>query len=390
MELANFSIPTFRKEQIRKRLEKLVKKAAKYGNGDISFSFGGTKIVTIKTEYGYRDYEFIDVTVSGDAPQIEGWQLLARVELTGQDENLIHSVPGSETVADTKYRTHNGHCDHCNSLRQRNDVYVLSDGAEQIAVGRTCLRDFLGIDDPKSIVNRAQFFEEIKSIEEEDLMDGFSSLGYFHLPEVLRLSAAYIRKNGYVSKTKQQETGFATTGDCVAYCISGIPGYEIEVEDVDEEWATKTVEFFRGTDFFGNDYMDNIRVIMKQDILKKQHIGLVASSVITAQRELAPKTEVKESNFVGEVKQRLKGLDLVLDKVIYLGNGAYGPSFLHLMSDTSGNQFSWVTGNKIELAEGSKVKLDATVKQHKTYNGTKQTVLTRAKQLEKVDDDAKI
>jgi ribosomal protein L31 len=67
-----------------------------------------------------------------------------------------------------------------------------------------------------------------------------------------------------------------------------------------------------------------------------------------------------------------------------LGHGPFGPSYLHLLKDSNGNVFSWITTVKLELAEGARVKLDATVKQHKLYNGVKQTVLTRAKQLEEV------
>jgi hypothetical protein len=124
---------------------------------------------------------------------------------------------------------------------------------------------------------------------------------------------------------------------------------------------------------------------MKQDIVMPKHVALITSSVITAQRQLAPKPVEKQSDFVGEEKQRLKSLELTVDKIIFLGHGAFGASYLHLMKDVNGNVFSWITGNKLEVSEGSTVKLDASVKQHKLYNGVKQTVLTRARQLEEIN-----
>jgi hypothetical protein len=381
MELETFAIPTFRRASIEKRIEKLARKATKNGNPDIRVSFGETFIRTVDTEYGETDIEYISVTVTGEAPRIAGWDFLARIELL-DEENLVHSVPGSDIQLDQSFRQHNGYCDHCNSARRRNDVFVLSNGSEQIAVGRTCLREFLGIDDPKAIIARAQFFEELRAARDEEDLGGFGSLGYFHLREVLELSAANIRLYGYVSKAKQMETGNSTTGEAVMLSIRGIPGYDIEPNAVDKEWAAKTIKFFRGQEVFGNNYMDNLRIILKQDIIKKEHVNLAASAVITAQRQLAPKSpkeEIKESNFVGEVKTRLKGLELMIDKIIYLGSGSFGPSYLHLMKDTSGNVFSWITGNKIEKAEGETVRLDGTIKEHKLYNGTKQTALTRAK-----------
>jgi hypothetical protein len=383
MELVSFSIPTFRKATIQARLEKLAKKAVKYGNPDITIRFGETKMLTVDTNFGPRIIEYIDVIVSGNAPKISGWDLLARIEITELDENLVHTVPGSHFHLNDTYRKHDGYCDHCKTNRKRNDVYVLDNGDKQIAVGRTCLRDFLGIDDPKSIVGRAQFFEELDSIKDEDHVQ-FNGTEYFGLHTILLKTAAFIRKEGYISKAKQQETGCLTTGETVLYSIQGFPGYDIETNEEDEQWVHKTIEFFRSKTSFGNDYMDNIRVIMKQDIVKHNHIALIASSVITAQRELAPKTIATESNFVGKEKERIRGLDLLLEKIIYLGHGPFGSSFLHLLKDANGNKFSWITTNKLELPEGSNVKLDATVKQHKVYNGVKQTVLTRAKQLESV------
>jgi hypothetical protein len=381
MELETFAIPTFRRASIEKRIEKLARKATKNGNPDIRVSFGETFIRTVDTEYGETDIEYIYVTVTGEAPRIAGWDFLARIELL-DEENLVHSVPGSDIQLDKSFRHHDGYCDHCNSARRRNDVFVLSNGSEQIAVGRTCLREFLGIDDPKAMIARAQFFEDLRNARDEDDLGDFGSFGYVYLNDVLEYAAANIRINGYVSKAKQQETGYMTTGKTVMMNIQNVPGFDkLEPNAADKEWAIKTVEFFRSQESFGNDYMNNLRVVLKQDIIKKQHANLAASAVITAQRQLAPKTEVKESNFVGEVKSRLKGLELMLEKIIYLGSGAFGPSYLHLMKDGDGNVFSWITGNKIEKAEGETVKLDGTIKEHKLYNGTKQTVLTRAKMV---------
>lgn len=381
MELETFAIPTFRRANIEKRIAKLARKAAKNGNPDISVSFGETFIREVDTEYGKAEVEFVSVTVTGEAPRIAGWDFLARIELLG-NENLVHSVPGSDIQLDQSFRHHNGYCDHCNSARRRNDVFVLSNGSEQIAVGRTCLREFLGIDDPKAIISRAQFFEELRDARDEDDLGNFGSFGYVYLPEVLEYAAANIRLNGYVSKAKQQETGYMTTGDTVMLNIQKAIGFDkLEPNDTDKEWAEKTIQFFRGQEDFGNDYMDNLRVIMKQDIIKKQHVNLIASAVITAQRQLAPKPKIKESNFVGEVKTRLRGLELMLEKIIYLGYSSFGESYLHLMKDSDGNVFSWITGKKLQKAEGELIRVDGTVKQHKLYNGVKQTVLTRAKEV---------
>jgi hypothetical protein len=379
MELATFSIPVFRKTDITTRLEKLARKAAKNGNPDITYAFGATSTREVDTEFGPRLIDFVEIIVSGEAPRISGWDFLARIELLGE-ENLIHRVPGISKEIEDRFRVHDGFCDHCNSARRRNDVFVLDNDEKQIAVGRQCLREFLGIDDPKMIVARAQFFEELKKMSDEDSIGSIASWNFVDLHEVLVLAAANIRLNGYISKAKQEQTGLPTTGQAVVWGLSGIPAYIVkEVTKEDRNWAEKTVNFFRRDTSFGNEYMDNIRVLVKQDIIKKDHIALISSAVITAQRELAPKVEVKESDFVGEVKGRLKDISLLLEKIIFLGAGSFGPTYLHLLKDTDGNAFSWITGNKVQEAEGTILTVDATVKEHKVYKGTKQTVLTRAK-----------
>ena len=384
MELLSFSIPTYKKEDLQKRLQKLVKKAHKYGNTDILFSFGDKPFLAeVETEVGKRKIEYVRVFISGEAPQIAGWDLLGRVELM-EGENLIHRVPGSNEELSGEFRHHNGHCDHCNTDRPRKDVYILSDGEKQIAVGRTCLRDFLGIDDPKHIVERAQFFKELKGFE--DNLDGgdFKTSGFFVLDDVLLRSAAFIRRDGYISKAKQKETGYTTTSQAVMMSIRGNKAYQIETTPNDLEWVEKTISLFRETEFFDNDYMDNLRVILKQDIVHEKHMGLAASSVLAAQRYLSPKEENTKSSYIGEVKQRLRDLKLRLEKLMLVGQGQYGPNYMYLFRDGEGNKFVWFSGNKLDMIEGSTYFFDATVKDHREYHGEKQTVLTRAKQLERV------
>jgi hypothetical protein len=384
MELMTFSVPTFRLAAVVERLAKLARKAAKYGNGDIAWVIGDTKLVERQTEYGPREYYFTNISVSGEAPKIAGWSLRARIELLGE-ENLVHVIPGSTAEIDTRFRSHDGHCDHCNTLRRRNDVYVLTDGEKQIAVGRQCLRDFLGIDDPKMIVNRAQFFEELKGLsEDEEDWGNFKSHGYLDLLEVLSVAAYYIRTEGYVSKAKQNETGEATTGDTVLLAITSHHGRLVNPTEDDISWAKKTIEFFRSAESFKSDYLNNIRVLVKDDAVRREHVALVSSGVLAVQRELAARVAAAteaESNFVGSVKERLKSLELRLEKIIYLGAGTWGSSYLHLFKDATGNLFSWITTEKLHDAPGTNMKVDATVKEHKIYNGKKQTVLTRVKVL---------
>lgn len=82
------------------------------------------------------------------------------------------------------------------------------------------------------------------------------------------------------------------------------------------------------------------------------------------------------SEFVGEVKQRLR--DLPVEIVAIRGfEGQYGHTNVYTF-DYEGNQLVWFTSSSIANAEaGQKFLLTGTVKEHKEYNGIKQTMLSR-------------
>lgn len=84
------------------------------------------------------------------------------------------------------------------------------------------------------------------------------------------------------------------------------------------------------------------------------------------------------SEYQGEIGERLK-LFLTVEKAITL-DGYYGTNTLHVMRDDCGNCYVWTTAAKT-WAEKSEHYLVGTVKDHKTYKGVKQTILTRCKEL---------
>ena len=91
MTVETITIPAAKKISVEKNIEKLSKKAKKYGNDDITISFSDTYMSKYRDQNG-DEYEMvmIDATVSGNAPVYDvGWKLLARLELLGE-ANLVH------------------------------------------------------------------------------------------------------------------------------------------------------------------------------------------------------------------------------------------------------------------------------------------------------------
>lgn len=85
------------------------------------------------------------------------------------------------------------------------------------------------------------------------------------------------------------------------------------------------------------------------------------------------------SHYVGEIGERLEITITVLHN--FAGTGKFGRMNTHIMTDSSGNRFVWVTSSK-SWAQGSIKKIRGTVKAHDMYNGIQQTILTRCTELE--------
>lgn len=85
--------------------------------------------------------------------------------------------------------------------------------------------------------------------------------------------------------------------------------------------------------------------------------------------------EQSPSEYQGEIGDRLE-VEVTVTRAIAQEAGYYGPSTMYIMEDAKQNIYVWTTGSK-NLIEGNTYKLRGTVKDHRFYKATKQTVLTR-------------
>lgn len=365
---------------VTERLNKIAKRAAKYDCVPVEFSFGEPYAVTITNIEGRKVQVYlVECTVTGAAPKIEGWTMLARVEMFSQEATLVHSVPGLDIEVDARFRTHKGECEHCNKIRNRKDVYVFDDGEKQIAVGRTCLRDYMGIDDPAKVTASMGLFEAMNEMmdEERGLVFGVHNQ---YLSKVLAHTAYFIRVMGWTSAAKSRDTGDIRTADAVNNSFGVNPHYVAEPTSEDVTKAAETIAYMRNEDnLFEGQYMENLQVLFKEDYVEQKHFGLVCSAVatVTMQKERAKKEDrTCNSVHMGEVKKRMKGLDVEVTGVRCLGESQFGLKYLVKML-CGENELTWFTGNPKDLEEGNMITIDATVKEHNVFNHTLQTIVTR-------------
>ncbi len=393
MTTKTITILAGRAAEARARVKKLDKKAKKYGV-DFAASFGPVyqeeRRIGDPARKGMVDV--LDVTITGSTPKVGEFEFLASIELTGAG-NFVDSVPGVEI--DPKYRTTDSRCEHCKKTRGRKHVYAvrnLETGAE-LQVGRTCLRDFLGIDDPERIINQFKFWRLLDSEGEE----GFESYGRAEwsvsLEYMLAMTNACIRIWGWASKGAAEASyGKMTPTIELIWCLynsddsSRKIAREIrdEVRDSDDALAREVIEWVRASKA-DSDYMHNLRIAFADDMLITTRRAALAISAVSTmhrakERELklaAVKRASRGSTHQGALKERLKDIQLTLESARSMGDNGWGPSELLKFKDVTGNTFCWFTGSSPRLEVGQRMICDGTVKAHKDFHGILETQLTR-------------
>lgn len=381
---ASFNVPAYRLDTLTARINKLAKKAKKYGNADIQFTVSLPFVQDVKQGENTFGVEFVTVTVEGDAPKYGNYTFAAKVELIG-DENIVHNVANVEL--DARFRTMKNECDHCGHHRARNNVYVFIDNnGKQMAVGQTCLRDFTGCDNPEEIVNRASVMGDLEAICDDEEKEYWGGKGeyIFTAKEILESAAANIRQYGWISKAKAMETETTPTAQYVVNDLTKNNGKwkAVEINDDDKSLAQTVLAYFRNADAeFTNDYLNNIRIIAKQDMVAYRHLALLASGVQHVIKEsgkvIANAAKAIASDYIGKEGDKLKDIAVTFEKEIYIGETQFGSKYLYCFI-ANGNSVNWFTDKK-DFEVGKEYMMNATVKELKEYNGIKQTIVTRAK-----------
>lgn len=140
-----------------------------------------------------------------------------------------------------------------------------------------------------------------------------------------------------------------------------------------------------------NDFLNNLRNVLNDfgKLTEKQVAAVLRVIDGAAERKAAYAAKNAEiaanSVYLGEVGKSII-LELKLKKIIEIQGVPFsyydsGINYINLFEDELGNVVVY-KGKKYICPEGIVVRIKASVKEHKDYNGCKQTVLQRPKVLE--------
>jgi len=140
-----------------------------------------------------------------------------------------------------------------------------------------------------------------------------------------------------------------------------------------------------------SDYLNNIKVLSGSDYVAPKYAGYVASIIVAYKKAMDEEIKRAEkalrlNEWFGTVGQKVC-LRLKVESVRAF-DGAYGMTYMNRMSDNEGRTFVWWTGQ--DLKEGAEVILKGSIKALDEYKGTKQTVLTRCKEVSEASWDKEV
>lgn len=336
------------------------------------------------------------VMLTADTPKLGGWEFVARVDHSQETGNILRVVPNTTRKVPERYRTAGSNCEHCNARRKRRDTFIVchEETGEFKQIGSNCLADFLG-HDPYKIARMAEFLSYAD--ETAGGFTGYEGLldhRYVDLEEYLGHAAAMVRIYGWTSaKAAYEHEGLTSTRERASTNMhaENNPKYDLYFDKVTDEDKATAAEALAWARTFADkseeltEYEHNVLVIANAALIEYRAMGLAASIVgvhvrnkAKAAGEEEQRVRLKDSQHVGEAKQRLKFGQC---KVI----GArrvetyYGMTHIYRFLTAEGNVLTWFATSEQKLAEGEVINLTGTVMKHDDYKGVKQTVVNRCK-----------
>jgi len=432
-------IHSTRVKDFERRLRAIEKKARKAGieppKAQFStleevpyFSYDGKDLDSYdgsRTPRGYHVYHIYMVT-KPDYQLPGGWELKAAIEHE-EEANMIYSWDGDKSYEE--FRKAPAICDHCKTNRKRNLTYLVKNSEGDLRqVGKTCLKEYMGIDAAKALL-------AIDSTRLENMgWDGEAKIpSRYPIHLTIALAKEEIETSGYHKTSEKNSTKDAVIETFMMLesrnekVLQSAKGYIAKALDKHGQYAKEAVIWMK-SETFDNDYLNNLKAICLTSSVSTKRMGLLVSMPLAYDNHLkklnADKTNDIESVYFGRVGDKIGTLltksDRTCERLTYFTNlktgeivafsdtrltnlraqdydksmlaglfltvttrkvvdGYYGVSTLLKMVDSEGHLFVYFKSGYFDevVDPGDQIILKGTIKRHEIFNNVKQTVLTR-------------
>lgn len=371
------------------KLEKLINRANRKG-ANITFQTFGKTIedgaLIINDDINHCQHKFpikiecVEVLVEGSY-KIADWEFVGTIDFTDNGNIIRLANLSFEGKVPSKYLHTEKVCEHCHTLRDRKDTYLIHNTKtdEFKQVGSKCLLDYtqgLDADVCASIMACLEFVDkDDKTIDYKEFTDYNRSNGIYD-EEIKNKMVAFVKSNGYNGKiTIDKFLDEYTTRNWTKSDMAS----DEEVKEIDDYADSINLDREVG-------YLRNAVLAWKKGYFEFRDLGLllsfIASFLRNKAREIQRKKDLEGRNntFVGNIGERIT-FEVKNARVLYTKDNSYTSYYAHdsyvfEIIDTEGHTFIWSASMDNINPED---KITATVKGYKEYKGIKQTVITRGK-----------
>jgi hypothetical protein len=385
-------------------IARLNKKAARIGVAQIVAEDLGkvqkTRTVVTKDEDGNESERSFPVDcqqyrISIPEPADCPWTPIVKITPTDEGAFCEPIISGTNADAAAWKSADAQNCDHCHTRRARIVSYVVkhkTDG-RVLQLGRNCFGDYVGEDTLRALEFVSLVVTSLCGDE-----DGFYGGGGIRqiTTVTVRDCVAYAemlyRTEGWQNNVKNPYSGdlevegtHRRAGRAVRQAAEGaFMGSDKIMEKVQpEDFAAAEAAIARLQDTeVSDEFGQTLKNVADYQWVPAQKAGL-AAYIGQFLRQIDRKAREAQLNatrvYVGMVGQRATFGPLTCVRCSSFDTD-YGTLYINVFNDASGNVLVWKTGSQ-SFAEGDTVTLKATVKEHSEYRDTKQTLLSRCKEV---------
>lgn len=384
-----FTILESRKEEVVKKLSSLQKKAEKYNNSAFTFSVSESYVKSIpyyKIDYincvQYKDKNInvfvCDIEISENALVRYGnYEVIAKIE-HAETGNIVTIFNEENNGLFNSLLHKKPYCEHCKTNHARKNTFIVKNESELKQIGSACLKDYCGID-VQSILYRNEIIAFCEEEEKAISTYGINNPVY-SVSEIVARAIEEIKKNGYRKSDSENSTKTE---------VYKAIRKESEISEEAKAKAEKYIDYILKNENNINDsFMLNCLSIIKQKYIKASYIGYLCYFPVSVSKMIEKETakaeernEKSASEYIGNVNEKITfSVKSACLKTSF--TGYYGTTFVYEITDKSGNVFVWYTSKGNEEVKAETIKeMKATVKEHKLYNGIKQTIIKNAKAI---------
>lgn len=367
---------------LQSKIDKINEKLKAAGAPLIALKVGAPEIsrIDVNGEGDYLPVQKVEISREVMAP-IGRIELLAATKVDPTTQFMEHRTFTKLTrEEDEKVRSPVApcFCDHCETNRLRIYIFTLKTPEGVSRVGSGCLDSFTGFNMSKW---QDGYRNAVKAVEEIEVITFTEAQQHAIMPVELFLKEAIeqIGSNGY-------SAGYSGNYNTGLEAFSALRAKLKDVESGEIQYSPATVKktqevmyFIRTSDANParrvDDYFSNLRALLQYGHLTHRQAGLLASSVISFDKEVKQvqeraKHSTRGNEFVGQVKDKLLLKNLVVDGA-YIKDGEWGPKTEIDLYDDKGIYYRWNATGVVELEKGETVHVAGTLSKHSQFYSNK-------------------